>query len=328
MIRWGIVGLGKMANNFAISLKEIDNAKLVKVASLSKSRLIKFSKNFNINDNNRYNNYDELFCSNEIDAIYIASLNNTHLDIIKKCAENKKNILCEKPFVTSHQEAKIAFDYIKKYKINFYEAIAYITHQQTRVIKEIIDSDEIGQINRIKLNFGFKAGKIKPESRLFNKELGGGSLLDLGCYPLSFLNLLFNDRNNYQFDSVKGGYTSTGVDDFAEAKITINDSIDCFIKVSIKENLDNKIIINGSKGVLVINHPWIPEKKSSVDIKVGNSFYKRFINSKLSLYAGQIKTVSDNFDKKINNDKFSVNINDSLHIMKNLSLWANLIENR
>ncbi len=327
MINWGIVGLGNMAYKFASSIKETNNAKLIGVASLNKNKLKIFKENFDINDKNAYNNYDNLISSDVIDAIYISTLNNTHYEIIRKCAENKKNILCEKPMALNYEEAKKAGDYIKKNNINFYEAIAYRTHNQTKAIKEIIDKNEIGNIISVDSNFGFKVKKVRPESRLFNKSLGGGSILDIGCYPLSFLNFLFNNINDYKILNAEGSFTSTGVDDSAKAKILINKNINCSISISIKENLNNKISIKGSKGELTINNPWLPDKKSTLDIKIGNSFYKKFVNSELTIYANQIQKISENFEKKINNDKFAVSIFNSLQIMKNLSLWSNLIKN-
>ena len=328
MIKWGIVGLGNMAHKFANSIKETDNSQLVGIASLNKTRLKSFKEDYQITEENTHYTYDDLIKSTNIDAIYIATLNNTHLEIIKKCAENKKNILCEKPFTLNYDEAKIAYDHIKKNGVNFYEAIAYRTHDQIKVIKEILDQNEIGNIISIDSSFGFKVKKIKPETRLFNKQLGGGSILDVGCYPLSFLNFLFNDKNDYEITNVKGGNAYTGVDDYAQAKVIINKNLECSISASIKENLPNIISIKGTTGELIVNNPWLPEKKTSLDIKSDRSYYKKFVNSNLTIYANQIQKISENFEKKINNDKFAVDISDSLHIMKNLSLWSNLIKNK
>ena len=242
MIKWGIIGLGKMAQTFANSIKETSNAKLISVASLDKNRLKLFKDNFNISDDNAHNNYDDLISSKKVDAIYIANLNNAHLSIIKKSADQNKNILCEKPITTNYEEAKEAYEHIKKNNIIFYEAIAYISHPQTKIVKEIIDKKEIGNIVSIEASFGFRVRKIKPESRLFNKKVGGGSILDIGSYPISFLNFLFNDIDTHQLNDAKGSFTSTGVDEYAEAKVLINNTINCYIKVSIREK-DRKSVV-------------------------------------------------------------------------------------
>ena len=326
MIKWGIIGLGNMARKFASSIGETNNSKLIGIASLNNQRLISFKEEFKIDEKNTHSSYENLISSKDIDAIYIATLNNTHLDIIKKCSENKKDVLCEKPFTLNDDEAAVASNFIKKNNINFYEGIAYRTHDQTKIIKKILDQKEIGEIISIESSFGFEVKRIKPDSRLFSKKLGGGSILDIGCYPLSFLNLLFNDNNDYKILNARGGFTSTGVDNHAEAEIIINDTINCSIQVSIKDNLENIIKIKGSNGEIIVNNPWLPDKKSTLDIKSGSSFHKKFINSQLNIYANQIQKISDNFEKKINNDRFAVDISDSLKIMKNLSLWSNLIK--
>ena len=95
---------------------------------------------------------------------------------------------------------------------------------------------------------------------------------------------------------------------------------------TIRENLENKTIIEGKKGKLIINSPWAPGNKTTLEISQGKSYYKKLVNSDLSLFANQIKMVSDNFEKNKKSDKFLVNIEDSLSIMKNLSIWAKLIK--
>ena len=109
-------------------------------------------------------------------------------------------------------------------------------------------------------------------------------------------------------------------------KIEIKNKIICKIKVSFKENYQNKTIIEGQKGKLIINSPWLPEKQTNLEISQGSSYYKKIVNSDLSLYANQIEIVSDNFEKNKKDDKFLVNIQSSLAIMKNMSIWSKLIK--
>lgn len=326
MINWGIVGLGNMGYKFASSLEETNNSKLGGIASLNNQRLKNFQETFNIKNEFLYKNYNELIEEKNIDAIYIATLNNSHLELIKSCAKNKKNILCEKPITLNYEEAQEARDYINRNKVFFFEAIAFRSHPQTQIVREIINQNEIGDITTIETSFGFKVKKINPKSRLFNKDLGGGSILDLGCYPLSTLNFLFNKDSKYEFTSANGTFCSTNVDDSANAEILINNKVQCTIKVSIKENFDNKTVIKGTKGEIIINNPWLPEKKTTLDIKNNNSFYKKFINSDLSIFANQTQKVSENFLNKTQNDKFLVDIDDSLNIMRNLTEWSNIIK--
>ena len=325
MINWGIIGLGNMGQNFASAISETNNSNLVGVASLDKNKIKNFINKFNYKNIKIYNNYEDIIKDKSINAIYIATLNNTHFNLIKRCSENNKNILCEKPLTLNYSEAIKVSEYVSKYNVIIYEGFAYRSHPQTKIIQEIF-INELGEIINIQSSFGFKVSKVKPESRLFNKKLGGGAILDVGCYPLSLLNFLYKNNNQYKFLNAYGSFTQTNVEDYAEAEIEIDNKVKCQIKVSFKENYENKTIIEGKKGKLIINETWLPGKKTTLEISQGVSYYKKLVNSDLSLYANQIEMVSDNFEKNKKDDKFLVNINDSLSIMKNLSIWSELIK--
>ena len=325
MIKWGVIGLGNMGQKFANSIKETDNAKLVAISSLNSEKLKIFKNNFQIDKKLVFNNYNDLVKCDEIDAVYIATLNNTHLDLIKLCAENKKNILCEKPMSLNIEEAKIAANHIKKFNVMFYEAVAYTSHAQTKTFIDLMNENNIGKVLSIHATFGFKVKKINPKSRIFNKSLGGGAILDIGCYPFSFLNLICKNNEIIEFKSVKGSFAITGVDDSAEANLIIGNNIRSNIKVSFKENLDNKTIINGESGSLILSNPWLPEIKSFVQVNHKHSSYKKFITSDKSVFGNQIQNVSAKIQDKKMNDNFLVNIQDSLKIMNNLTIWSNLI---
>ena len=102
MINWGIIGLGNMAQNFASAITETNNSSLVGIASHDKNRIKDFLNKFNYKNINTYNNYEDIIKDKSINAIYIATLNNTHFDLIKRCSENNKNILCEKPLTLNY----------------------------------------------------------------------------------------------------------------------------------------------------------------------------------------------------------------------------------
>ena len=325
MIRWGIIGLGNRAQKFANSIKETDNAKLIALSSLNSEKLKIFKNNFQIDKKLVFNNYIDLVKCDEIDAVYIATLNNTHLDLIKLCAENKKNILCEKPMSLNIEEAKIAASHIKKFNVMFFEAIAYTSHNQTKTFIDLMNKNNIGQILSVNATFGYKVKRIKPKSRIFNKSLGGGAILDVGSYPLSFLNLICKNNDNIEFKSSKGSFAITGVDDSAEADLIIGNNIHSNIKVSFKENLDNKVIIDGESGSLILSNPWLPEIKSFIQINQKNSNYKKFITSEKSGFGNQIQNVSAKIQNKKKNVNFLVDIESSLKIMNNLTIWSNLI---
>ena len=325
MIRWGVIGAGNMGRVFAQSITEVDNAKLIAVSSLNNNKLESFGNDFKIDKKFRFKEYEMLCKSSDIDAIYISTLNNTHFDLIKLCAINKKNILCEKPFCLDLKQAEVLKKIIGENGIKFFEAIAYLSHAQTGKIFELINNDEIGEIKSIETSFGFRVRKINPKSRLFSKRLGGGAILDIGCYPMSFISLFVQEGKKIEFKDVEGEICKTSVDIAASADLLLNGKINCKINVSLKENFKNNSIINGKKGSIIVNHPWLPQKKTFLEIINENRYYKTFIISNMSVYANQIKNVSNEFLKKENTQVNLFNISKAFENMRYLDYWIKKI---
>ena len=309
MINWGILGLGRMGVTFANAIGETTNSKLICVASNSGKKFKEF-KNFS---------YDDLIHNNKVDAIYISTLNNTHTNLIKKISQTGKKILCEKPISLSLESLIEVKKLIVKKKISLYEAIAYYSHPQTKEILKLLKENEIGEIISIESNFGFKS-KFKPNSRLFNKSLGGGSIYDLGCYPLSFFMLFVEDFKKVSVKSKFLNYANSGVDDDASIILDYNNKFQGKLHVSLKSHLNNVCIIYGTKGYIKINEPWLPNKKTNIEVCSNNHFFLKTINSNLSVYANQIQNVSESFMND-NNDKYLFDINKSLTMMKLIENW-------
>ena len=335
MIKWGILGLGRAANSFAEAIKEVENAELVSIASLSKSKLKSFGKKFNIKENYRFNTYQELINSEGLDAVYIATLNNTHAELTIKLAKAKKNILCEKPMALDENEAKQVFIELAKSKVLFLEAIAYRSHPQTKALNELILGDEIGQIENIKSSFGFSARnlfKFIPKHRLFNKKLGGGAINDVGCYPSSFslliARLLQKQDLELKFDlqNVAGKINFRGTDDEAHAKIIFKDLFKAELDIAITKKMENSIIISGSKGKMIIRDAWLPNKNVILEIVTKSKKYEKEIISKYSIYANSIKYVSDLIERKEDKCEFPLmTIEDSKINLQILNKWKNAL---
>ena len=309
MINWGILGFGRMGLTFANAIEETSNSKLIGIASKSGNTFKDFK--------NR--SYEELINDKKINAIYISTLNNTHVSLIKEILEAGKKILCEKPVSTNLEELIEIRKMILKKKIQFYEAIAYYSHQQTTDIINLINNDEIGEIKSIESNFGFKA-KFKPSSRLFDKSLGGGSIFDLGCYPISFIMLFAKDPEKLSITSKNLNYAKSDVDDEAMAYLSYDNKFEAKIQVSIKSNLNNICIIKGSKGSIKVVEPWNPSPNSIIEVTNNKHFYTKSINSQLSVYGNQIEKVSESFID--HSKKFNLfDIEKSLINMRLMSNW-------
>ena len=330
-MNWGIIGLGHMAKNFANSIQELENSKMTGVSSRSLLKLIKFGYRFKLNPKYLYKKYEKLLQSKHIDNIYIGTLNHTHFDLIKKCIDAKKNILCEKPLTINLEQALEIKTKLNSSNIFFLEGIAYRSHPQIDFIVKLINKDEIGKIIKIKSAFGFNSGKPNIKGRLFNKKLGGGSILDLGCYPVSMSNLIANLNNNNEtlpkIKNIKGKIFETGVDTEAEANLEYENGIISEIKVSVLENLENVTIITGTKGVIKILDPWLPKKENIIELNKNGKIIKLSTSSSLNLFANQIQLFEKIVkNRKLQNDYHTMTVENSINCMNVMMQWKdNLI---
>ena len=307
MVKWGILGLGRAANSFANAIEEVNNAELVATASLSKNKNFIFAKKFNISKNNQFQSYEDLIDSKSIDAIYVATLNNRHADLIIKIAKANKGILCEKPIALNKDELKLIFDQLKKSKVFFLENIAYRSHPQTIEIIDQILNNEIGIVNKIESSFGFKVNQIlkfKLGHRLFSKKFGGGAINDIGCYPVSLAVLvarLFQDKNKKVTYEIINAYSKKnfrGTDDEGRLIINFHNLFEAELEVSVKKKLTKPTIIYGSKGKIIISNPWLPNKDSTIELVSNHNNFKKNIKSKYTIYANTIKEASDQIEQK------------------------------
>lgn len=180
-IRWGIIGLGKIANKFATDLMTLKNIELVAVASRKQQNADDFAQRFNVKK--AYNNYLDLAKDNEVDAVYIATPHSFHKEHTLLCLQNKKAVLCEKPFAMNLQEVTEMIAVAKENNVLLMEALWTYFLPQYAYLLEIIETKKFGKLKTVAADFGFKAA-YDLESRLFKKEVGGGSLLDIGIYPI------------------------------------------------------------------------------------------------------------------------------------------------
>ena len=331
-MKWGIIGLGHMAKNFANSINELEESKLIGVSTRSLFKLIKFGYRFKIKPNNLYKNYKKLLSSEDIQNVYIGTLNHSHFEIIKEAINAGKNILCEKPVTVNLKQVLEVREKLINSKVFFMEGIAYRSHPQINYIVKLIKQNAIGKIVKIKSCFGFNAGKPNKKGRLYNKDLGGGSILDLGCYPISISNLIANLNNETEnlplISKVKGELYETGVDTDLYAELKYPNGILSEIQISITKNLENTTTIFGTDGVLNILDPWLPKKENTINLKKKNEQKELKSLSDLSLFASQI----DVFEKVVKNKNLqsnyhSMNIDNSVNCMNILMQLKKRIEN-
>lgn len=193
-IRWGIIGPGKIAAKFTEDLNLIENAVLEAVASRNVERAKKFAKEFGAN--NTYGSYEELFANQNIDVVYIATPHVFHKELAIKALKSGKNVLCEKPMGVNSNEVRKMIETAKENNVFLMEALWSRFHPSLLDIKAKIDTRAIGQIRYINADFAFYAMDRDKSSRLLNPNLAGGSLLDIGIYPVFLSYLLLGMPKN------------------------------------------------------------------------------------------------------------------------------------
>lgn len=249
-IRWGILGLGNIAHKFTEGLKFVENAVLEGVASSNPERSEEFAKKYKVK--NCFASYEELAKSHDIDVIYIASYSSLHYEHAKLCIENGKHVLCEKPTTTSVSQTRELFELAKSKNVFFMEALWTRFLPSITFLEELKSSKKYGEIKKIDVSFGFTA-KNNPDGRLFNPELGGGAMYDIGIYPLFLCQLLLGRPASIVKD-VK--YGSTGVDVSTKINALYNNSKKSNMWISFMEDLPNEAIIHFEKADVTLKKMW------------------------------------------------------------------------
>ena len=264
-IRWGIIGPGSIAHNFADALKQSYSGELVSIASRTPSKLEEFGNKYQINKELRFNEYDILLENENIDAVYIATPHVFHADLSIMAAGKGKHILCEKPGAVNFSEALKVIEKVKAAGVFYKEGFMYRCHPQIPALINIIKKNTIGNIKHITSSFGFDMQKIIPDHRLFDKKLAGGAILDVGLYPVSLSRIVAGVALGKKFInpisiSAKARIGETGVDEIASATLTFEKDIIAEVSTAIMQNMDNNAVIKGEYGKIIIDDPWMPGK--------------------------------------------------------------------
>ena len=340
-INWGIIGLGNIANQFANAFSIVDNANIKGIASLDKNKLQSFKERFNVDDKLCFDNYKDLISSPSIDIIYIALPNSLHAKYIHECINQKKNILVEKPAFIDFKDLLLLKDNLQKEKIFFTEAFMYRYLPYFKKIKEIIESNFLGNIINMhstfntrvykqKNFFGIKIKKPDYSNRLFNKELGGGAILDIGCYPVSFSTFINSMTHKVQLkdiilENVFTEHCESGVDIFSKLTINFANKFNSQIHCSFQENLNQQTIINFEDGSLTIDQSWVPDKKMFIVQKKGKIITKIEFSNNENIYSYQIQNISQQILNDKRNPNFpSITLEEIEINTKILSDWINL----
>ena len=261
--RWGILGAGRIAEKFCTALNFVEGSELYAVASRDKERAKAYADKFKATK--WYDSYDDLIRDENIDIIYIATPNVFHHGLAMACMQQGTAVLCENPISINYRLSKQMIDQAKESHVFLMEGMWTSCMPFLEKIQQLIKEDVIGVPQYVSADFGFTA-PVDFESRLFSKSLGGGSLLDLGIYPIFLATLILGEPSVIQSVSK---LTATGVDEYCNIVIQYPKGQVAHLLSTISFSTAIEAEIIGTKGRIAIQNPWFKATDFSVMLNDG-----------------------------------------------------------
>lgn len=267
-IKWGILGSAHIATEHVIpAMLRCQYGEVYAIASRSTEKAQNIAEQFGIPE--FYGSYEELLADKEVDAIYIPLPNHLHVEWAIKSLEADKHVLVEKPVGLSSKEAERLLQETKKHPhLKVMEAFMYRHHPQWIKVKELVDQKAIGDIKTIQSSFSFF--EDDPNSIVNSKEFGGGSLMDIGCYPISLSRFMFNSEPK-SISSVIEYHPDFKVDVSASGILEFETGTSVFFSsTQLADNQQAQIF--GTKGNIKFELPFNPpiDRSSKIWVTVGD----------------------------------------------------------
>lgn len=258
-LRWGILGTGNIANQFAAGVMTARRSTLAAIGSRSADSAAAFAGKYQIPT--AHSSYDALLADPNINAIYNSLPNNLHHEWTIKSLAAGKHVLCEKPFAVNLQETEEMFAAAERHGRLLAEAFMYRTHPLIQEVLRVVRSGAIGQVRHIRTSFCYRTTRVSGNIR-FDPTLAGGALMDVGCYCLNFARLFAGAEPNHIH--AVANIHETGVDDHTAGILTFPNGIFATFACAMTVQADNTATISGDEGFLEIPIPWKPPADNAV----------------------------------------------------------------
>ena len=256
-IKWGIVGLGNIAQQFASELQLIESAELFAVASRNIDKAKEFANSFQCSK--AYGSYDEIFEDENIDILYIATPHDSHAELTIKALKNNKNVLCEKPLALHYSDVQEMITTAKQHKKFFMEA--FWTRFNPSVVETLqhIKEGAIGDVKYVTADFSIKF-ENPDNTRMTDMKLGGGALMDIGVYPLFLAYLILGIPKEIV---AKSNFHATGAD--SQTSIILQyENAQAVLHTSFLYTNNVEATISGTKGRINLDSLWFMTESYSL----------------------------------------------------------------
>src|SRR5918998_992312 len=269
-LAWGILGTGAIARRFAGGVRESRTGELVAVGSRTREAAERFGDEWDIP--RRHASYEALLDDERVAAVYIATPHPFHAEWAIRAAEAGKHILCEKPLGLNHAEAMAIVEAAREHGVFLMEGFMYRCHPQTARLVELLRERAIGDVRVIEATFAFDT-PFKAEGRVYSNALGGGGILDVGCYCVSLARLVAGVAAGQRSGEVAEPVEvtgvgqlnqETGVDEYALATLKFPGGILAQLATGVRVRMENAVRIYGSEGEIVLPSSWLPGREGEV----------------------------------------------------------------
>jgi predicted dehydrogenase len=258
-VRWGIISTARIGERaFIPALRQTQHGELVAVASRNRATAEAFARDHQIPL--VFDDYASLLASSEIDAVYNPLPNTMHAEWTIRAAQQGKHIFCEKPLAVTAVEAQQMIEACRSAGVLLVEAFVFLFHPQTLKLRHLLDTGRIGELLQVQAQMTFSLARPTDNIRL-NKELGGGSLLDAGCYPITFARFVFGQEPH----SVQAACRidpDYQVDSRAAMLLTFSGDRLATLQTGVDALGGPGATLFGSKGYISLPQPYHPREQS------------------------------------------------------------------
>ena len=289
ILRWGLLSTARINRALITPLRASPRNVLAAVASRAQDRAEAYAKEWNIS--RAFGSYEAMLADPDVDVIYNPLPNHLHAEWTIKAAQAGKHVLCEKPMAITVEEVEAMAQAAAKYKVVIAEAFMYRHHPQTLKMKELIDDGAIGKVQLVRGSFTFTLTR-EGDVRL-DPTMGGGSIWDVGCYPISCARTMIGAEPVEIFGWQVTG--KSGVDESFVGQLRFPGGelaqFDCGFRSPLRAHVE----IVGSEGTITVPTPFRPGLNSQFILTRGKDSDKRETVTVpgQELYIGEVEDMAD-----------------------------------
>jgi predicted dehydrogenase len=332
-ISFGVIGTGGIAADFCDALAGSTTCEVLSVVGSAPKKGSAFARRFKLP--RAAANLNELLSDDDVDVVYVATPHSLHEAQALACIEMGKHVLCEKPLTLDAASAERVIQAARQRRVFLLEGYMYRCHPLLGALLERVQRGDIGELRHIKADFGFRVER-NPQGRLFDLKLGGGGILDVGGYCMSFARLLagvvagkpFAEPTELEAVGFRG---PTGADEITTAIVAFASGLSATLTCAVHHRVGTEAVLYGELGQIVLPDPWIPggvrqSLETSFRVKrEGQAGETVSIRTELPTYALQAELVASSL-KDLEAPWPAMSWADTLGNLRALDTWRQRLE--